>query len=131
MAFEESPSFDDLAEEPKEKKPFPAWLRRVLLLTVVSLLTILLLIGGSRLGSRAAAPVGGLDGCLVNEAGNPVVAEVSFGQQSKQTDEDGCFFFAALPIGTGRLIVHLDEEYIFPVEVINGQAVRLGDLVVE
>ncbi len=132
MAFEESPSFEDIEKkEPKEKKPFPAWLRRVLFLTVTAFLLVFLLIGGSKLISRSIAPVGGLDGCVLNKSGNPIMAEVSFGQQSKQTYEDGCFFFAALPVGAGELIVHRgNEEYSFQVEIIEGQALMLGDLII-
>ncbi len=133
MVFEESPSFEDIEkEEPKEKKPFPAWLKRVLLLTVAAFLVFFLLIGGSKLGSRSAAPIGGLDGCVINKSGSPIMAEVSFGQQSKQTYEDGCFFFAALPVGARELIIHHgNEEYSFQVEIIEGQAVMLGDLMID
>ncbi len=133
MSFENSPSFDDLEKiKPEKKKPFPHWLRRMLLIAVAVLGSGILLFSGIKLGARASIPPGGLDGCLVNAAGNPVVAEVSFGDQSTESFEDGCFFFYELAAGNGELIIrHGGEDQVFPVEIISGQAVTLGEIAIE
>ncbi len=133
MSFENSPSFDDLEKiKPEKKKPFPHWLRRVLLIAVAILGGGILLFSGIKLGARASTPPGGLDGCLVNAAGNPIVAEVSFGDQSTKSFEDGCFFFYELAAGNGELVVQYGGgDQVFPVQIISRQAVTLGELVIE
>ena len=133
MSLEKSPSFDDLEKiKPEKKNPFPHWLRRVLVLAVAILGSGILLFSGIKLGARASIPPGGLDGCLVNAAGTPLIAEASFGNVSIQSYEDGCFFFHELPAGKGELIVRYSgENWVFPVEIISEQAVTLGEMVIE
>jgi|GEM_PF-1621611 hypothetical protein len=133
MSFEKSPSFDDLEKrKPEKKNPFPHWLLRVLLIAVAVLGSGILLFSGVKLGARASVPPGGLDGCLVNAAGNPIVAEMSFGDQSTESFEDGCFFFYELAAGNSELIVrHGGEDRVFPIEIISGRAVTLGEMVIE
>lgn len=130
MTLEKSPSFDDLEKkQSEEKKPFPRWVRFVLISTVVLLGSGLLLFGGSKLWARASVPPGGLDGCLVNAVGNPLIAVVKIGQESRQSYEDGCFFFPELPAGKDELVVHTDSKtWTFSVEIISNQAVGLGIL---
>jgi hypothetical protein len=133
MSLEKSPSFDDLEKrKPEKKNPFPQWLRRVLFIAVAILGGGILLFSGVKLGAHSKIPPGGLDGCLVNAAGNPVVAKMSFGDQSTKSFEDGCFFFHELDAGKGELIVQRgDKNWVFPVEIISGQAVTLEEMVIE
>ena len=133
MGLENSPSLDNLdSYKPEKKRLSQRDLRRGLLVAVLLLGTALLFLSGIRFGARADTAFGGLDGCLVNGQGNPVAAQVVFGDQSSQSYADGCFFFAALPAGAGELIVRqAGEEQLFPVEIVAGQALMLGDVLVK
>ena len=72
-------------------------------------------------------PVGGLDGCLAWEDGDPVSATMRIANQIKETDSDGCFFFTNLPPGEQTLRVSLNEgiDREQTVWIISGQAVCL------
>jgi hypothetical protein len=133
MALQESPSFDDLGKmKPAKKSISPRKLRRVLLLVIALLGTTLLLFSGSKLGSRVDTHYGGLDGCFVDKAGNPVLVQVVYGDQSRETYADGCFFFPYLEAGQGELLVGDGfEQWSFPVEILAEQAVILGEIVLE
>ena len=134
MGLQESPSFDNLGDthKPPKKRLSQRALRRGLLVAVLLLGTALLFFGGSRVGSRADTVFGGLDGCLVDGAGNPVMANVIYGDQSRQTYTDGCFFFAMLPSGAGELIVQRGADaWVFDVVIITGEATGLGNVALD
>ncbi|MBT3336867.1 MAG: hypothetical protein HN855_01815 [Anaerolineae bacterium] len=133
MGLQESPSFDDLGKmEPEKKRISSRGLRRGLILAIALLGAALLFFGGTRLGSGADTQYGGLDGCLVSSAGDPIIAEVLYADQSRETYEDGCFFFPYLPSGKGELTVRRGtEDLIYPVKIIAKQAVMLGEVVID
>ena len=133
MGLQESPSFDNLDKrKPQKKRLSQRALRRGLLVAILLLGTVLLIFGGTRLGSRADPEFGGVDGCFVDGVGNPVVADVIYGDQSRQSYADGCFFFETLPSGLGELTVQRGVDmWFFDVSVIAEQATGLGNLVLK
>ncbi|MEA3349015.1 MAG: hypothetical protein U9Q82_00170, partial [Chloroflexota bacterium] len=102
MAFENSPKLDGTAK--LSSSSLARWIynrRRVIWIAVgimFALLIALLLLRS--LASRPPdLPIGGLDGCLISEDGNPVTANIQIANSSMTTYEDGCFFFTSLPPG--------------------------------
>jgi hypothetical protein len=71
---------------------------------------------------------GGLDGCIVSNAGAPVQATVTMNGIARQTYADGCFFFPELNPGVGSLTVETSAGVVLTmgVEIVSGEAVELG-----
>jgi len=84
---------------------------------------------------RALMPVpvpGGTDGCLRSLAGAPLAATLRVAGQVAVTDPDGCFYFAALPVGTQSLRVELPAGvWQRTVTIYSNQATGLGNLVID
>ena len=133
MGLQKSPSFDDVGKEKfAERRVSQRLLRRGLLVAVLLLGTVLLIVGSTQLGSRANEEVGGLDGCVFDGTGNPVLADVIYGDQSKKTYENGCFFFAALPPGKGILVITRGTDtWSYDVEITAGQALLMGEIILK
>ena len=73
---------------------------------------------------------GGLDGCIISSANEPVAATVKIADQIAATQGDGCFFFASVPIGDHTLVLRLDDGTVVQrkVTIMPGQATMLGNV---
>ena len=95
-------------------------------ITVSYLVALIVLTLHPRLGKEST---GGVDGCLVADDGRPLPGQVRVGTVSTDTGGDGCFFFAALPIGTQVLEIEAGgTTWEQPVTVVSGEAVPLGSI---
>jgi len=128
MAFEQSPKFGD--DGIKSRQSLHGWLiKNERVLYVVTGILVLIVLGMSAyvLGFFSGDP-GGLDGCIVNAAGEPVTGVAKVDLTQSNIAADGCFFFAELPPGNHELVIQSSEGSTFeqPVTIVSGQAVGLG-----
>ncbi len=134
MTFEDSPSIDaEPAETSKKINLDPRLIRRILWGGIG--IWLIFLIGMVWLYFQSLPPklpYGGLDGCLVSETGEPVMAEIHLANQTRQTYENGCFFFAALQPGQYQLEITTaaGDTWQQSVNILPGEAVLLGQLVI-
>lgn len=75
---------------------------------------------------------GGLDGCFLDPDGISIVGSFQAGNQMKILDQDGCFFFAAIPPGvyTAELFNEGVSVWQQSVEIRSGEATGLGTVLV-
>jgi hypothetical protein len=87
---------------------------------------IVLTLSARMLGIFSGEP-GGLDGCIVNSAGEPTTGTVQLETIQRPISADGCFFFAELSPGEHELVIEISDGSIIrkAVEIISGQAVGL------
>jgi hypothetical protein len=133
MGLQESPSFDEAEKNKPAKKRLSQQEFRNMMMIAIALLGIgMMIVGAIQLGSQADTEVGGLDGCLFDGAGNPVIAEVIYGDQSKLSYDNGCFFFDALPVGNGQLTIKRGTDtWTYDIQIAPGQAVLMGEIILE
>ncbi len=131
MSLENSPRLDNPS---KPVRNFSGWLQtlRPVLLALTALLVlfdIIFMVYKANPDRFRRAP-GGMDGCVVTSGGAPVVATIWVGDISHPTDNDGCFFFAALNPGAQQLRVETSAGTLYKqtVTIKSGQAVGLGTL---
>jgi len=101
----------------------PVILGAILLLDAIALAFIML----NATGSPA---VGGLEGCVQTAGGAPVsAATLTVAGSSRQTYDDGCFFFATLPAGDYELLIDTEGgTWQESVSITAGQATSLGTI---
>jgi len=77
--------------------------------------------------------LGGVDGCLVDLTGRPVMAVVTISGASRLTDADGCFFFYNLQPGFHNFTITLSNESELrqSVRITRKRATHIGDILVE
>jgi hypothetical protein len=130
MAFEQNPEFGD--GEIKSRQSLHGWLvknERVLYAVTGILLVVVLALSLRVLGAFSGEP-GGLDGCIVNAAGEPVMATARADNTQRLTSADGCFFFPELSPGKHELTIEVSGGSVIRqgVEIVSGQAVGLGTI---
>ena len=130
MAFEQSPEFRDGGI--KSRQSLRDWLvknERVLYAVTGILLVVVLALSLRVLGAFSGEP-GGLDGCVVNAAGEPITATARADNAQRLTSVDGCFFFPELSPGKHELTIEVSGGSSFKqaVEIVSGQAVELGTI---
>jgi hypothetical protein len=128
MSFEQNPQFEN--GEIKSRQTLHDWLaknERVLYAVIGILLVVTLVLSGRALGNFSGEP-GGLDGCIVNSAGEPITGTAQVETTQRPISADGCFFFAKLSPGEHELVIKTSSGSVItqPVEIIPGQAVELG-----
>lgn len=130
MAFEQSPELGEGGI--KSRQSLREWLvRNERALYVVTGILVLIVFGMSArvLGIFSGKP-GGLDGCIINAAGEPVTGVAQVDLIQSNIPADGCFFFAELPPGNHELVIQTSSGPSFKqtVTIVSGQAVGLGTL---
>lgn len=124
MAFEQSPELGDGGIQQRES--LRGWLakhERGLYAVTGALLLAAFAMGARALGVFSGEP-GGLDGCIVDAAGEPVSGTVQVGATQRLLDSGGCFFFAELPSGKYKLFIQPDSgaSALQRVAIVSGQA---------
>jgi hypothetical protein len=130
MAFEQNPEFGDGGI--KSRQSLSDWLvnnERVLYAATGILLVVVFVLSLRVLGVFSGEP-GGLDGCIVNAAGEPITATVRADNTQRVTSADGCFFFPELSPGKHELTMEVSDGSVIKqtVEIVSGQAVGLGTI---
>jgi hypothetical protein len=134
MAFEHGPEIGENGIT--EHRSLRGWLNRHerALDIFIGVLFIIIFFLASRVlyPSFLTSPPGGLDGCLTTSNGTPVSATVWVGNISRPTYADGCFFFPDLSPGMQQIRIETPsgQSSTQSVEVISGQAVGLGNILV-
>jgi hypothetical protein len=132
MAFENSPRLDKPSVTQVSFWGRVYQFRRIILVLAV----IVVLISSAALAillvpAIYATPPGGLEGCLINTSGAPLVTTVRSGTISAATDANGCFFFPSLPAGGQQLIVTTPaREVNLPVTIVSNEATSLGTITI-
>jgi hypothetical protein len=77
--------------------------------------------------------VGGVDGCLVDSAGEPVLAVITISGAARLTGTDGCFFFPNLQPGIHNMTITLSDktEVRHAVRISRGRATAMGSILIE
>jgi len=132
MAFEQNPEFGDGGI--KSRQTLHEWLvknERILYAVIGILLVITLVLSGRVMGIFSDEP-GGLDGCLINAAGEPITGTAQVETTQSLIFADGCFFFAELSPGKHELVIKTSggSSIRQPVTILSGQAVELGIITV-
>ncbi len=132
MSFEKNPEFED--GEIKSRRTLRDWLmknERIFYVVTGILLVIVLVLFASVMDFFSGDP-GGLDGCIVNAAGEPITGIAQVETTQSLISADGCFFFAKLSPGQHELVIAVSNGAVItqPVEIISGQAVGLGVIVI-
>jgi len=128
MAFERSPEFGDGGIKSRQTlRELLAKNERVLY-AVTGILIVIVLILSARVLWGASAEPGGLDGCIINAAGEPITGTAQADKSQSLISADGCFFFAELPPGEHELVIEtsLGSSIKQAVTILSGQAVALG-----
>jgi hypothetical protein len=130
MAFDQSPEFGNGGI--KSRQSLRDWLiknERVLYVVTGLLLVVVLVLSLRVLGVFSGEP-GGLDGCIVNAAGEPITGTVQADNSQRLALVDGCFFFPELSPGKHELTIELTDGSVIKqaVEIVSGQAVELGTI---
>jgi hypothetical protein len=134
MAFEQNPEFKDGGI--KSHQSLREWLtknERMLFVVTNILVVIVLALSVNVIGSSLFwGKPGGLDGCIVNAAGEPVTGTTQVEKTQRSTFADGCFFFAELSPGKHELTIKTSGGSVTSqmVEIISGQAVALGKITI-
>lgn len=134
MAFEHGPEIGENGIT--EHRSLRGWLTRHerALDIIIGILFIVIFFLASRVlyPSFLTSSPGGLDGCLTTSNGAPVSATVWAGDISRPTYADGCFFFSDLSTGMQQIQIETasGQSSTQSVEIISGQAVSLGDILV-
>lgn len=132
MAFEKNPEFRDGGI--KSRQSWREWLTKNerALFAVTGILLVIVLVLSVRVlgGSLFLGEPGGLDGCIVNAAGEPMMGTAQVDASRRPTSADGCFYFAELSPGKHELTIKASGGYVTiqSVEIISGQAVGLGTI---
>lgn len=105
-----------------------AWIAVISFFLIFFLSLTVRLVGSS----WASGQVGGLDGCILTARGNPVAGTVQVGEKSKDIPSDGCFFFKSLKPGDHQISIETvnGRRVEQSVEIISGEAVSLGQIIV-
>ena len=130
MAFEQGPEFGNGGI--KSRQSLRGWLiknERVLYVVTGILLVVVLVLSLRVLGVFSGEP-GGLDGCIVNAAGEPITGTAQADNTQRLAFADGCFFFPELSPGKHELTIELSDGLVIKqaVEIVSGQAVGLGTI---
>ncbi len=135
MQLEQSPGFDQYKDGLPEPPPDPAAQRkRFRLLLLALLLVVLILSALNFLGSKSMSILtgsGAVTGVVVDQDGRPFQCQVVIlgTELSAATDSNGRFLLDRVPAGAQILIVADDAlGREFPVEVIPGETVEMGQL---
>ncbi len=132
MAFEKNPEFRDGGI--KSRQSWREWLTKNerALFAVTGILLVIVLVLSVRVlgGSLFLGEPGGLDGCIVNAAGEPIMGTAQVDASRRPTSADGCFYFAELSPGKHELTIKASGGYVTiqSVEIISGQAFGLGTI---
>jgi hypothetical protein len=135
MAFEKNPEFKDGGI--KSQQSWREWLteNERALFAVTGILLVIVLVMSVRVlgGSLFLGEPGGLDGCIVNAAGEPMIGTAQVDASQRPTSADGCFYFAELSPGEHELTIKASDGYVTiqSVEIISGQAVGLGTITLQ
>jgi hypothetical protein len=130
MAFDQSPEFGNGGI--KSRQSLRDWLiknERVLYIVTGILLVVVIVLSLRVLGVFSGEP-GGLDGCIVNAAGEPIAGTAQVDNTQRLAFADGCFFFSELSPGKHKLTIELTDGSVIKqaVEIVSGQAVELGTI---
>jgi hypothetical protein len=134
MAFENSPK---LGNPSKTARTLSGWVFQfrflLVALTGILIVSASLFLINKKFMDQPALPTGGLDGCLVDRMGTPMMATVRVDQATASTYEDGCFFFSILTPGEHQFQVVVEENivYVQTVNILSDQALGLGTIQIE
>jgi hypothetical protein len=132
MAFEHNPEFGNGGIKSRQTLHELLVKNERILYSVTGILLVIVLVLSLRMSGIFSGEPGGLDGCAVNTAGEPVTGTAQVETAQALISADGCFFFAELPPGEHELVIKTSGGSSLSqlVEIISGQAVELGIIVV-
>lgn len=132
MAFEQSPELD--SDGIKSRSSLREMLARNerALYALTAILVVIVIVLSLRMLLISSSESGGLDGCITNAAGEPVIGTVRVDSFQRAISADGCFFFAELSPGSHDLFIEIADGAPIKqaVTVLAGQAVGLGTITV-
>jgi hypothetical protein len=128
MAFEHNPEFGDGGIKSRQTLHELLVKNERILYSVTGILLVIVLALSLYVTGIFSGEPGGLAGCVVNAAGEPVTGTAQVETTPALVSADGCFFFAELPPGEHELVIETSGGSSLSqlVEIISGQAVELG-----
>jgi len=132
MAFEQSPELGNNGVKSRSSLREMLARNERALYALTAILVVVVIVLSMRILLISSSEPGGLDGCIANAAGEPVIGTVRVDSFQRAISADGCFFFAELSPGSQKLFIEIADGSSIEqaVTVLAGQAVGLGTITV-